>query len=273
MQLSELAYRPIGQIQLRYLNLRRFVSPDNSPVHQEFGEPYMRLVYIVRGRAVFEADGAQFEAGDYSLVYIPRNTEYRSSWLPGSVRELAIMDIDLRDEQDCPIGFGEQAEVLFHDEHGLYAGYFGEIAHMDEDDAPYRWLERMAMALKLCCEIARQRVLQTEGPRSARIYTALAYLEHNYAQDTPVRELARMCALSISAFRKLFLQAKGMTPVDYRNALRIRRAAELLKSGSRVADAARAVGIQDAKYFSKLCKRYTGLSPSQLNRARAEQRP
>ena len=86
MQLSELAYRPIGQIQLRYLNLRRFVSPDNSPVHQEFGEPYMRLVYIVRGAALFEADGAQFEAGDCSLVYIPRNTEYRSSWPPGSVR-------------------------------------------------------------------------------------------------------------------------------------------------------------------------------------------
>lgn len=272
MQLSELAYRPIGQIQLRYLNLRRFVSPDNSPVHQEFGEPYMRLVYIVRGRAVFEADGAQFEAGDYSLVYIPRNTEYRSSWLPGSVRELAIMDIDLRDEQDCPIGFGEQAEVLFHDEHGLYAGYFGEIAHMDEDDAPYRWLERMAMALKLCCEIARQRVLQTEGPRSARIYTALAYLEHNYAQDTPVRELARMCALSISAFRKLFFEAKGMTPVEYRNSLRIRRAAELLKSGSRVADAAHAVGIDDPKYFSKLCRRYTGFSPTQLTRQSAEER-
>lgn len=272
MQLSELAYRPIGQIHLRYLNLRSFVSPDNSPVHQEFGEPYMRLVYIVHGKAVFEADGARFEAGDCSLVYIPRNTEYCSSWLPGPVRELAIMDIDLRDEQDCPIGFGEQAEVLFHDEHGLYVGYFGEIAHMNEDDAPYRWLERMAMALKLCCEIARQRVLQAEGPHSARIYTALAYLEHNYAQDTPVRELARMCALSISAFRKLFFEAKGMTPIDYRNFLRIRRAAELLKSGSKVADAARAVGIDDPKYFSKLCRRYTGFTPTQLPRKIADEK-
>ena len=268
MQLSELAYRPIGQIQLRYLNLRRFVSPDNSPVHQEFGEPYMRLVYILHGEAVFEADGAQIEARDYSMVYIPRNTAYRSIWNAGTVRELAIMDIDLRDEQDCPIGFGEQAEVLFHDEHGMYAGYFGEVTHMDEDDAPYRWLERMAMALKLCCEIARQRVLQAEGPHSARIYTALAYLEHNYAQDTPVRELARMCTLSISAFRRLFFEAKGMTPVDYRNSLRIRRAAELLKSGKKVGEAAHAVGIDDPKYFSKLCRRYTGMSPSQLTRQR-----
>ena len=273
MQLSELAYQPIGQIQLRYLNLRRFASDGRYRVHQEPEEDYMRLVYIVRGSAVFEAGGARFAARECSLVSLPRHTAYRSFWEGSAERELAIMDIDLRDAQDHPLSFGEQSEVLFQDEHGMYAGYFGEIARMDVDDAPYRWLERMALALRLCCEIARDRVLQAEGPQSARVYNAISYLELNYARDTPVCELARMCALSISAFRKLFLQAKGMTPVDYRNALRIRRAAELLKSGSRVADAARAVGIQDAKYFSKLCKRYTGLSPSQLNRACAQQRP
>ena len=63
-----------------------------------------------------------------------------------------------------------------------------------------------------------------------------------------------------------------MTPVEYRNSLRIRRAAELLKSGSRVADAAHAVGIDDPKYFSKLCRRYTGFSPTQLTRQSAEER-
>ena len=49
MQLSELAYQPIGQIQLRYLNLRRFASDGSYRAHQEPEEDYMRLVYIVRG--------------------------------------------------------------------------------------------------------------------------------------------------------------------------------------------------------------------------------
>ena len=61
---------------------------------------------------------------------------------------------------------------------------------------------------------------------------------------------------------KVFTSGTGM-PADN---------AELLKSGSRVADAAHAVGIDDPKYFSKLCRRYTGFSPTQLTRQSAEER-
>ena len=57
-----------------------------------------------------------------------------------------------------------------------------------------------------------------------------------------------------------------MSPVDYRNSLRIRRATELLREGMSVTRAAEAVGINDLKYFSKLFKRFTGLSPSVIKR-------
>ena len=54
----------------------------------------------------------------------------------------------------------------------------------------------------------------------------------------------------------------GMSPVEYRNRLRINRATELLKTGEyTVGEAAESVGIRDIKYFSKLFKRYAGVNP------------
>ena len=58
-----------------------------------------------------------------------------------------------------------------------------------------------------------------------------------------------------------------MSPVDYRNRLRIRKAAELLRTGRyTIGEAADQVGIQDIKYFGKLFKRYTGFNPGALKK-------
>ena len=128
------------------------------------------------------------------------------------------------------------------------------------------WLERISLALKLCCEIARE---QTRGAASGaygRIYAGIVYLEAHYTENFTIDELANMCAMSATCFRKLFFTCKSMSPVDYRNSLRIRRATELLREGMSVTRAAEAVGINDLKYFSKLFKRFTGLSPSVIKR-------
>jgi YesN/AraC family two-component response regulator len=58
---------------------------------------------------------------------------------------------------------------------------------------------------------------------------------------------------------------KGMSPVGYRNKLRIQKSIELLKSGQyNVTEAGQAVGIDDVKYFSKLFRQTTGALPSKI---------
>ena len=60
----------------------------------------------------------------------------------------------------------------------------------------------------------------------------------------------------------------GTSPVEYRNHLRIQKAIALLKTGEyTVGECAEAVGIHDMKYFSKLFKRYTGVTPRVIKRA------
>ena len=58
-----------------------------------------------------------------------------------------------------------------------------------------------------------------------------------------------------------------MTPVEYRNKLRMQKAVTLLKTGAyTVGEAAEAIGMSDLKYFSKLFKRHTGVTPSTMKK-------
>ncbi len=59
----------------------------------------------------------------------------------------------------------------------------------------------------------------------------------------------------------MFSQEKGESFVDYLTRLRISRAKEMLRSGQNVKQTAAGVGYSDANYFSRLFKKWEGLSP------------
>ena len=90
----------------------------------------------------------------------------------------------------------------------------------------------------------------------------ILYLENNYLQDVTVSELAKMCNTSESNFRRLFKKYKKMSPVTYKNYLKIKKSCDLLRSGEySIAEAADAVNIPDICYFYKLFIRFMNVTP------------
>jgi len=103
--------------------------------------------------------------------------------------------------------------------------------------------------------------LKTRG--MARIEKTVSYLQEFYDMDTPVGELAEMSATCVSNLEKIFKSCLGMTPLAYRNKLRMERAAMLLSGGVSIANACRGVGIPDIYYFSRQFKKHWGISPGE----------
>ena len=94
------------------------------------------------------------------------------------------------------------------------------------------------------------------------IYKGIIFLENNYLQDISVGNLAEMCSTSEGNFRRLFKKYKNMSPITYRNYLRIKKACDLLGSGEySVAEAAEAVNIPDVCYFYKLFAKFMNTTP------------
>ena len=91
---------------------------------------------------------------------------------------------------------------------------------------------------------------------------AVRYIEEYYAENFKMSFLAEKFNLSQSHFRKLFKGFTGLSPVEYRNGLRIERAKELLSRNTvSVSEVALAVGIEDQFYFSRIFKESEGVSP------------
>ena len=98
-----------------------------------------------------------------------------------------------------------------------------------------------------------------------KIKLGITYLQNNFTIDFPISRLAEMCCLSVGRFRRIFSECMGKSPVEYRNRLRIQKAVTLIKTGQyTVSETAELVGISDIKYFSRLFKRYIGVTPKMI---------
>ena len=142
-----------------------------------------------------------------------------------------------------------------------------ELAEKADANGPFDWLERLSLCFQLLCNNARDTNREEMDETNRKIQKGLTYLQSNFASDFSVDILAAMCNLSSASFRRNFRECTGMSPVEYRNRLRIRKAAKLLRTGRyTVGEAAAQVGIRDCKYFGKLFTRYAGVNPGSLKK-------
>ncbi|MFC0469026.1 response regulator [Halalkalibacter kiskunsagensis] len=94
------------------------------------------------------------------------------------------------------------------------------------------------------------------------IKKALDYIAAHYTENLTLQSVADIVHLSKSYFSLYFKKQTGRNFVDYLIELRIREAKRLLvQNESRIYDVAEASGFKDVKYFSKVFKKVTGLTP------------
>ncbi|ASZ07508.1 AraC family transcriptional regulator [Enterococcus thailandicus] len=94
---------------------------------------------------------------------------------------------------------------------------------------------------------------------------AIYYLENHHTQEITLEQLADTLYVSPTYLSKVFKESTGMSPINYLIQVRLKHAKELLANEQlTIREISQAVGYQDAYHFSKLFKKYYGVSPSQL---------
>ncbi len=94
------------------------------------------------------------------------------------------------------------------------------------------------------------------------VNTALQYIAANYAQHISLLDVADHVFVSQWHLSKLLNRHTGKSFLDIVNEQRVKQAKELLKNPAlKVRDVAEQVGFADVAHFSKIFKKYTGVSP------------
>ena len=112
------------------------------------------------------------------------------------------------------------------------------------------------------CRLVKKHAL---GRYSAPVRKTLACIDADLAGDLTLSALADMQNISAGYLSTLFKKEVGQTLTDYVNSRRVEQAARMLRGGTlQVQTVAQYCGIPDVNYFSKLFKRYIGVSPKEF---------
>lgn len=92
-------------------------------------------------------------------------------------------------------------------------------------------------------------------------------IELHLYENLSIEELARLCNLSISSFKRKFTVIFNDSPIHYMNQRKIDKSKELLQmSNLTIAEISYEIGIQDPQYFTRIFKKAIGESPSSFRK-------
>lgn len=102
---------------------------------------------------------------------------------------------------------------------------------------------------------------------------AIQYIEDHFVENMKLSDLTNHVSLSTSYFSALFKRTTGIGVIEYLNQTRIRKATEIFASHGdySVSEVAYMVGFDNLSYFSKIFKKYEGMTPAEYKRKRGVQ--
>lgn len=162
------------------------------------------------------------------------------------------------------------AMFMGEDKDGELTVIINSIIEEAKNKKPY-YQKKISLFLKtLVIDLVRKSDVQIEdeqsvkGTNMAQIAAALDYVNKNYDKPMKANELAGICSMSETHFRRIFEEYINMSPMDYVNLIRIQRACDLMKKSNDSMDMVAAkCGFATTSTFNRNFKKYLDTSPYQ----------
>lgn len=240
------------------------------------GRGFDGLSYCVSGRAEFSYNDSSFELNPGQAVFLPACASYTVRCVSDEPFVHYTVNFRLDREKLARESNANTAfyEILAGKMRYLTAAQNSDIYSIPLEKLLSVWLSKgngyRVMAKAIIYELLY--LYFTDARRScrdkaeyARLLPARRELDARYAENIDIPELAALCEMSETNFRRLFTRLFGMPPTEYRLNKRILRAKDLLLSGQySVKETAREVGFHDANYFTRVFREKVGMSPSEF---------
>jgi AraC-like DNA-binding protein len=132
------------------------------------------------------------------------------------------------------------------------------LPRKQQQDAPREFVIRQ------CALPTDTRFHASSRSRGARVVnSAITYVEQNLHNKITQTEVAERCGVSSCQFSRIFKQVHGTTFQEYVLRRRMGQAIRLLQNPSAsVTDVCYTVGFNDQSHFTRIFRRYIGVSPS-----------
>ncbi len=224
--------------------------------------PYSGLLYVVSDmQALCRAGGQEWQISQGELLYVPRGLCYRMTFHGGGTAavDMCTVNFDLQDADGEEVCLADAPCRLPMPDGSAYARAAEEL-YRAVWDLPCNHLRVAGRFFHLLAVATHALRRQAGGYYPIRHGVDL--LRREWDKNEKMGRYAAACGLSESRFYYLFRVWAGVSPVTYRNRLRLLHATSLLRNSSLpVGEVAIRVGFDDPFYFSRLFRRETGMPP------------
>lgn len=239
--------------------------------HREYRPMNGIILYVKGGHIRKMASGEEFRSAENDLLYLPYGSSYTSYLLEKGTE---YYEINFRVEVNGePRSLFDDFLVLHSPESDSFQPIFKEVFSLAIAPKPGSRAAIAGLIFKLVSMLEEGHSKDTDLSSSlSRIQFTVNYIQEHFSENTSVEELASLSHSSVSSLEKNFMRCFGMSPVGYRNDIRIHHAKLLLTGGFSIEETAYRVGFKDYYYFSKVFKKSTGESPGQYIRRKKTER-
>jgi AraC-like DNA-binding protein len=217
------------------------------------------ITYVVAGAGCYMIDDVRYDVSAGDLIYIPPERKRQAWTIASNLMELYAINFFLEDvmpfDYVSPLGFDPKL-----------ISYFSQLTRCWTEKEEMYQLDAGALTLQIISELYRRlRMNKPVNHLDERIERIKNYINENYHQKLSLSNLARLVGLSPVYLGALFSQKEACSVKEYINKVRVQNAYEIIRTERlSVNNVALDCGYTDAFYFSRVFKKYIGVSPSKV---------
>lgn len=222
-------------------------------------------VFFIRicGSVLYEFSDKSIITNPGEMIFIPKGSSYTYTSLSDDAMYTSI---------NFQCDFAGETQPTSYSLENFYeadyiSSYFSDMWNLGTQADRYKCLSHFYNLLSYLSTIENSNY--SEKKSFKLIEPAISFLkEHIYDSSLKTYQLHRLCGISNTYFRQIFVSNFGIAPQDYIISKRLSHAKSIIDSGDfdTIGEVALSVGYNDPLYFSKVFKKMYGCSPSSVNK-------
>ncbi len=236
------------------------VSRPKSHKHSfKNGREKHAFIYTVNGKMMDYFDNCDIESlcsGKGELVFIPKGSIYTGVYSEENTT-LKMIQFDIISGA-LPGYLTKPMKIELPNAHTLIEAFFKPL----ESHTIYNPFYFLYCFYELMWKIDQS--YSSLPQKYQKLHPALTAIANRCEENQKVSYYAEICNMSETNFRRLFTEYTGMSPIDYRNDIRLINAKNKLQSGEyNVSEVVFDSGFTNLSFFIRLYKKKFGHTPKQ----------
>ncbi len=235
-------------------------------------DPFGRIYFVRKGDGIVEHHGRKYMLRPGSLYLIPPHS-------PGKYicpRRMELLwchftakmfgEVDLFDYYECeyevnvPQAGRERMMKMWK--------RFIAVANLDSPASHVESGGILQILLSYFLATSDEAQSRRKSESWSRFKPSLEFIGKNISRQIRIAEIAKVAGLQENYFTGLFHSAFGIPPLAFINSMRIKKAGNMLRSGSKsLKEISAECGFCDQFHFSTVFRRQTGMTPSQFRKS------